>query len=508
MRVYTAVARAVISQEKNWKEKYFDTLKELDEREHSWRRIENMLRTGVNRLAILSQDGHQELDKNLHKIRTLSHGTDNIDALEKAFGSLKKATGEMPDAGQSDGARAIKTVSDLLPMDNEHRAAIDLHCKKSDTQKALKVLIKSIAVLFRQDAPIDDSALATTLLSLLTQLDASESDERVLAQIQEDIAQAKSMRQWQIVIEQIVEQVRFELTGIHDKKKKLLLFIKQLADQLSGMEELALSASENMGRAKQRAANMNGSLADELTSISQEIIKADDTTAMKHSISRRLTSALENMRGYFARESEYFDEAEKTNRALAGHLQAAQKETDALRSDLEQSRLAQLLDALTGVPNRHAYQQRVSLEVDRHSRAEQPLVYVLWDIDFFKSINDKYGHYAGDVVLKMVAQLLYKSVREVDFMARIGGEEFAMLLPGTSLREGIKFANTVRENIAKSGFNYKGNAVSITASCGLADLRPGDDVKVLYERADAALYRAKNEGRNCCVADAPGSAAA
>ena len=220
-------------EEKNWKEKYFDTLKELDEREHSWRRIEHMLRAGVNRLAILSQDGHQELDKNLHKIRSLSRGTDNFDALEKAFGSLTKKTGAISDADHSDVTNAIKTVSDLLPMDGDHRTAIDLHCKRSDSQKALKVLIKSVAATLKQDASIDYSTLATTLLSLLTQLESSESDQRTLVQMQESIARAKTRRQWQIVIEKIIEQVRHELTGIHDKKNKLLLFIKQLAEQLS-----------------------------------------------------------------------------------------------------------------------------------------------------------------------------------------------------------------------------------------------------------------------------------
>lgn len=496
-------------QEKNWKEKYFDSLKELDQRERSWRRIENLLRSGVNRLATLSQDGHQELDKNLHKIRSLARGTDNIDALEKAFSGLKNDIGATPDSDQDDVLDAIQTVGELLPMDGDHRAAIDLYCKRSDAQKALKVLIKSIAVSFKQDSPIGDSTLAATLLSLLTQLDASETDKAALGQMQKEISQADSARQWQIIIEKLIDQVRVELTSIHDKKKKLLLFIKQLAEQLSGMEKLALSATENMQRAKQRAAGFNNSLSDELIGLSQEVIESDDISKLKHRLSRRLTSALDNMQSYFARESEYFEEAEKTSRSLCGNLQAARQEADELRRELQQSQQAQFLDALTGVPNRHAYQQRFSRELERHAKSHQPLIYALWDIDLFKVINDTYGHNAGDVVLKMVAQLLCKSVREADFMARIGGEEFVVLLPNTPVQEALVLADAIREDIAKSGFNYKGQAVSITASCGLACIRPGDDAEALYERADAALYRAKNEGRNlCCVDETPGSVAA
>jgi len=498
----------VKTQEKNWKEKYFDTIKELDEREHNWRRIEHILRAGVNRLAILSQDGHQELDENLHKIRSLSRGTDNFDALEKAFGSLTKKTSAISDTDQSDVTNAIRTVSDLLPMDVDHRAAIDLHCKKHDSQKALKVLIKSVAVKFKQDASIDYSALATSLLSLLTQLESSESDQRTLVQLQEGIARAKTKRQWQIVIEKIIEQVHHELTGIHDKKNKLLRFIKQLAKQLSGLEKLALSATTNMVRAKHRATDMNDSLSSELINLSEEVVESDDTTKIKHRVSRRLTSALDSMQDYFKQESEYFDEAERINKSLSGKLQAAQQEADDLRSELEQSRQAQFLDTLTEVPNRHAYEERLSLEVNNHLAAEQPLVFALWDIDFFKLINDNYGHKAGDAVLKMVAQLLAKSIEHTDFMARIGGEEFVMLLSNTALDEAVKFVNIVRENIAKSGFNHKGDAVCITASCGLTRMRTGDDVEELYERANAALYRAKREGRNCCFTDAPGDAAA
>jgi diguanylate cyclase (GGDEF)-like protein len=501
------VARSVKTQEKNWKEKYFDTLKELDEREHNWRRMEHILRAGVNRLAILSQDGHQELDKNLHKIRSLSRGNDNFDALEKAFGSLTKKTGTISDTDQSDVTHAIKTVSDLLPIDVDHRAAIDLHCKRSDSQKALKVLIKSVAVNLKQDASIDYSALATSLLSLLTQLESNESDECTLVQLREGISRAKTKRQWQIIIEKIIEQVRHELTEIHDKKNRLLLFIKQLAQQLSGLEKLALSATTNMVRAKHRATDMNNSLSSELMNLSQEVVESDDTPKTKRRVSHRLTSALDSMQDYFKQESEYFDEAERINRSLSGKLQAAQQEADELRNELEQSRQAQFLDTLTEVPNRHAYEERLSLEVDQHLRAEQPLVFVLWDIDFFKLINDNYGHKAGDVVLKMVAQLLAKSIGQSDFMARIGGEEFVMLLSNTTIDEAVKFVNMVREKIAKSGFNHRGDAVCITASCGLTCMRAGDDVEALYERADDALYRAKREGRNCCVSDAPGDAA-
>ena len=489
-------------QSKDWKEKYFDTLKELDEREHNWRRIENLLRGGINRLAMLSQDGHKELDRNLHQIRTLSRGNNNIESLEKALASINKhGSGDMPVDNDREVSQAINIISSLLPLEKQHIADIDTHCQQNNDQAALKVLIKAISKLFRPEEPISSEQLATTLLSLLTQLDHSEIEKRTIDEVQAEITPKNSVRQWRTVIEKIIDHVSVELKTIHGKKTKLQIFIKQLTEQLSELEKHALSAMENTSKAKQRASNMNSNLSQELTSLSKDVVESDDLSNIKQQISHRLSSALENMQQYFAKENQHYGEAEAANQALASQLQSARREAGELRSELEQSRAAQRQDKLTGMANRHAYDERVVLEVDRHFRENQSLIYAIWDIDHFKAINDTHGHMAGDVVLKLVAQLLKKSIRQTDFVARIGGEEFVMLLPNTSEEEAKKLIEVIRQSIEKNSFNFKGQSITVTASCGYTRLKPVDNIDALYDRADKMLYRAKHEGRNRCLSD-------
>ena len=486
---------------KDWKEKYFATLKELDDRESYWRRVESILRQGVSRLATLSQDGHPDLDRSLHKVRTLSRGNNNIPALESALDAIGKAGGNgYAGTENTEIAAAIKSISGLLPLNLVELNSIVGLCDKQDDQAALKTLIRAIAKLSRPEQTLDHEALATSLLSMLTGLDSHETDAAVLQALERDISASSTPRQWRAVIEKTLDQVGVELKTLHDKKTRLLLFIKQLTEQLAGLEQHALSAMENAARAKQRATDMSTNLSDELTSLSDDVVASENLHELKQQVSYRLGSALQNIQEYFTREDQHFADAEKANKVLAVQLKSARSEVSDLREALVKSQQAQRTDTLTGLANRYAYDERVHIEIARHQRASSPLVYALWDIDHFKSVNDDYGHMAGDVVLKLVAQLLQKSIRQTDFVARIGGEEFALLLPDTDASTGQTLVDGIRDTIASNSFSFKGQTLSVTASCGYTLMRKGDNVDALYERADKALYQAKNAGRNrCCI---------
>ena len=126
---------------------------------------------------------------------------------------------------------------------------------------------------------------------------------------------------------------------------------------------------------------------------------------------------------------------------------------------------------------------------------------MMLDVDFFKKINDTYGHYVGDVVLKEFAKIINDEVREYDFAARYGGEEFFIILPSTTLEEAQKVANRLRERIEKENFDISKfhdtiKTLNITTSVGLVPLAPTMDVKTLYVQVDKALYEAKKTGRN------------
>ena len=164
---------------------------------------------------------------------------------------------------------------------------------------------------------------------------------------------------------------------------------------------------------------------------------------------------------------------------------------------LQENRTKLLYDALTGVYSRMAYDERIQQELARWTRYETPFSYVILDIDLFKRINDTYGHNAGDKALKIIAQLMTTYVRQSDYVFRIGGEEFVLLLTNTAQNDAGKLVEKMRKGIAASSFHFKGEPVTLTLSAGITETRNGDDVESIYERADKALYKAKNSGRDC-----------
>ncbi len=124
---------------------------------------------------------------------------------------------------------------------------------------------------------------------------------------------------------------------------------------------------------------------------------------------------------------------------------------------------------------------------------------MVWGIDFFKQVNERYGHQAGDKVLKVVAQVLQKNLRETDFVARFGGEEFVSLMPETTLGGGYKVVEKIRGIIEKLEFHYRGDNVKVTISCGISLFVENDIPDSAFSRADKALYQAKEQGCNRCI---------
>jgi diguanylate cyclase (GGDEF)-like protein/PAS domain S-box-containing protein len=161
------------------------------------------------------------------------------------------------------------------------------------------------------------------------------------------------------------------------------------------------------------------------------------------------------------------------------------------------------VDYLTNLSNRRYFMELAEAELSRSLRYQSPLALLMIDIDHFKLINDSYGHKTGDMVLQKLSDLLKQSLREVDILGRIGGEEFAILLPESKLENAIEVAERLRVQIANAKLlEAQGKALCITVSVGVAMLDiKNKNLDVLFNQADEALYKAKNSGRNCvCVA--------
>jgi len=193
---------------------------------------------------------------------------------------------------------------------------------------------------------------------------------------------------------------------------------------------------------------------------------------------------------------------EKQRRDEASYSQLNRR-IEHLQGSLEQTREEASMDALTRVANRASFDKALNRWIEVHNAAKKPFILAILDLDNFKAINDKHGHQVGDRVLHCAAQWFRKCVRANDFLARIGGEEFSILLSDATLDQAFNKFNSILESIAMASYKYsvagEMATVSFTVSCGVAEFVPEENAEGLIRRADAAMYEAKRGGKNRVV---------
>lgn len=200
------------------------------------------------------------------------------------------------------------------------------------------------------------------------------------------------------------------------------------------------------------------------------------------------------------------NEIRSSGKNFTGKMLESRQEIDTLRKNLEKATAESRMDFLTGVHNRRAFDEMISDYAQQAEKQLKDLCLLMIDIDHFKKFNDTYGHQMGDEVIKVVARALTETLRGSDVVARFGGEEFAVLLPGTPTNGALVVAENIRKTIAGKRLKRRdsdGDMGQITVSIGVARYRvgEGDTVPFLIKRADEALYSAKRAGRNRVVAD-------
>lgn len=257
---------------------------------------------------------------------------------------------------------------------------------------------------------------------------------------------------------------------------------------------LVLEVHEQGDKANQ---SLHSAVAGELSSLEQSMHLADDVDSLKASLNQNLQAIRSALQTHQSETEDggLFAQLQK----LVKQVSTMEQQAEAQKEELDVQREKAQTDALTGLPNRDAYNIRAHHEVERAKRYEQDLVLAVCDIDNFKSFNDTYGHQTGDRVLKLVAKAVSQRLRTVDFIARYGGEEFVVLLPQTKMEDAFALMDDIRETIANAPLRFKDKPVQLTLSTGLAAYQADESLQQLFGRADKALYQAKNDGRNRCV---------
>ncbi|UVM05197.1 GGDEF domain-containing protein [Pseudomonas laurylsulfatiphila] len=273
-------------------------------------------------------------------------------------------------------------------------------------------------------------------------------------------------------------------------------YLQRLNERLESFQSNLQAATEGHADNRSAARQMDTQIREQVDGLQSSMQDAADLEDLKHVLENHLEGLLGTMDQHQKQRDEREQEVAARLHSLAERVAHMEQEAQGYREHLEEQRQKALVDPLTGLPNRAAWSERLDHEVKQWQQHGNTLLLAMLDLDHFKRINDNYGHLAGDKVLKIIASVLRKRLRGTDFIARFGGEEFVLLMPSTVPAAGLKLLESLRASIEACPFHFKGEPVTITVSVGMSAFRPGEHSDQVLKRADQALYRAKNAGRN------------
>jgi diguanylate cyclase len=423
--------------------------------EAAWIALDEVLRRLVGRLCVAARGQSTQLDAQLGRVSSAIRKRSQATELEPLLGDLGRAISALDDAPV--------TAQRSSPANQAYVAA------------------------------------ACYLVRLLERLSIDTSGQNKVAELKSLLSGATTDAALGDAIERMAELVNEQLQKFQRDKGEVERTLAQVNDQLDEVAAYLFGEDTDRAEAQQSTQKLDGEVREQLTQLDQCAQTTRELETLRADVARR-SQAIHDHMGEF-REREAQRQAAYAERAERMRLRIAEleRETRTLHASLQREKRMSTTDALTGIPNRLAWDERVAHEFARWKRFRRPMCLVAWDIDNFKAINDSFGHAAGDKVLYVVAQHLARQVREIDFVARYGGEEFAMLLIGTRAEDALRVCNGLRERIAKLNFHFRQKPIPVTVSCGIAGFDGEDTIEGVFERADLAMYRAKREGRNACL---------
>lgn len=338
----------------------------------------------------------------------------------------------------------------------------------------------------------DHARIADELQRLITELDFAGAIGESLGDIRRQLLIGINPA---LLAETCLQVIELIIEGTREERKASRAFLSSLNESLSAVH-VGFTESLDEGRALQNETReTREALVNELQAIDQSLASHNSLDALKRTISGHMGAInllLQERESTAARERHLLTRLS----TMESKLRLMKEETAEYKKRLTIQKHKLFLDSLTQVHNRAALDERLEQEYKRWLRYRTPLCMAIIDIDHFKNINDNYGHMAGDKALKVVAKALQSALRDTDFIARFGGEEFVVLLPNINPDKFQKPLETLRQTIKSIPFRFRDAKVEITISIGATLFKDGDNPSDVFERADKALYHAKNTGRD------------
>ena len=244
------------------------------------------------------------------------------------------------------------------------------------------------------------------------------------------------------------------------------------------------------------SAHINKNIKSKIENLNEKTQSATSISSLKELVDNELKSLTQDFMAKEKLEREDREILVSSFNEINGRIGTLETKLTKYKKRLNDQRFKSLLDGLTKLPNRAAFDERYNHEMHLFNVQQSNVTLVVIDVDHFKSINDRFGHTAGDITLQVIAKALQKSIRKSDFIARYGGEEFVLLMSETTVDNAVAPLEKLRKVIKNIPFKFKDKQIEITISVGATQLKKGDTPIKAFDRADDALYEAKNTGRD------------
>lgn len=538
-----------------WKDKYLQSLDDQETMQKKWSRRAKLLRQGLISLGGMAAETDQQLNKHLTELDLILK-RDDMQGLGGVINDIERDARrvESRDKHNADLISILlaKIAEQLEPLAPNRKVEKQLNkvrsrLKADDADQHLLVLTKKLVLLLGEicaeigaekgaqekpkgfwrtllsskdssdnkdeNGPGDEAAgsgetddhadsdlvvpeeVNSVLFNLLNQFSLEESEEskreKIAERIQGEIKQADLTPVLKDVAEMVIAAV---CRNQHDFQG----FLEELVNRLFELQEILNSVRNGQDHRTKKRRSLNESMSRHLSKLGSLVRDADDLNVLKNTVQMQLDELTVIVDQFHTEEEEEQKSLGVQLQELADSVVHMESEVVQSKRDLEEQRQRALTDPLTKLPNREAYQERLQLEEDHWLKNGGHLALAVGDIDLFKKVNDRYGHAAGDKVLRVIGHEISANLRDSDFVARYGGEEFVLLLPGTSAEEAANVLDKIRQELQQCPFKFKGNPIQVTMSFGISEFKGGDQSDKVFRRADAALYQAKENGRNRC----------
>lgn len=472
-----------------------------DQRGQRLEKLSSVLKRFLQTLETLAQERHHRRDLKV-LAREIAQAEPSASVLPEWLGRLSALQAEILQAVASREAAPAKKRRWFGKHEDESPSdpVTEVSSGQADDLANATVFSEDTSL---EMAPLSEGELARfarqvgqLVQQLLSQVTLPAPAETEARRLQASLEECHSWVDIQQALDAIASLI---IAAVSREQREFESFLHRLDERLATIQSHIKVQRDSQEDSRSASAALDREVQDELMAIGQAVGLARDLDSLKVSVGTHVERISQSLTRFREEEAQRETLAQEHVTVLQEKLAALEAQTEHMRHQLQEERSRALTDILTGLPNREAWQERLVLEYERWRRYRQPVSLAVMDIDHFKRINDEYGHLAGDKAIRLIGRALRDRLRNTDFVARYGGEEFVILLPETDVDTALKVLEALREHIASLPFHFRKQHVSITLSAGLVGFANESGADQLFERADKALYRAKEQGRNRVV---------